>query len=306
MRVLVTWGSKRGGTEGIARVIAETLEQEGLEVHAMPPKQARRVRGLGFDAVIVGGALYANRWHKDARRFVAKREHELLHVPVWFFSSGPLDDSADRTNIAPTKEVSILMERVGAQAHATFGGKLDKDARGFPASAMAKTHAGDFRDEARIREWARAVAHAIPEARPRPQLAQPGRSIATVVVHAVIGWAICAIAMAALLRAMAIGGAFAIHASVAAIVFGLVARHYFAYRGARDPFRVALAFAGITALLDATVVSGLVLHGGTLLTSFAGFWLPIGLIFVVTFVVGEVATVGSFAKPEPPLRERHA
>ena len=89
MRVLVTWGSQRGGTEGVARVIAETLEHEGLEVDLLSPKRA--LEAHGFDAVIVGGALYANRWHEDARHFVARRERELRRVPVWFFSSGPLD-----------------------------------------------------------------------------------------------------------------------------------------------------------------------------------------------------------------------
>src|SRR6516225_1761957 len=32
MRVLVTWGSKRGGTEGIARIIGERLIEAGHEV----------------------------------------------------------------------------------------------------------------------------------------------------------------------------------------------------------------------------------------------------------------------------------
>ncbi len=46
MRVLVAWGSKRGGTEGIAQTIAEALRGEGLDVAAVPPRQA----GGGPDA----------------------------------------------------------------------------------------------------------------------------------------------------------------------------------------------------------------------------------------------------------------
>ena len=42
--------------------------------------------------MIVGGALYAFRWHKDARRFVKRHADELAGRPTYFFSSGPLDD----------------------------------------------------------------------------------------------------------------------------------------------------------------------------------------------------------------------
>ena len=31
-----------------------------------------------------------------------------------------------------------MMEKVGAKGHVTFGGRLPADAKGFPASAMAK------------------------------------------------------------------------------------------------------------------------------------------------------------------------
>jgi hypothetical protein len=34
-RVLVTWGSKRGGTEGIGKIIAGELERHGFDVVSM-------------------------------------------------------------------------------------------------------------------------------------------------------------------------------------------------------------------------------------------------------------------------------
>ena len=136
MRVLVTWGSKLGGTKGIARMVAEELEYRGVEVAFLPAAQLRGVKG--FDAAIIGGALYASRWHKAALKFVERNVEALRRMPVWLFSSGPLDNSADQKSIPPVKDVAVLMERVGALGHATFGGKLPADAKGFPASAMAK------------------------------------------------------------------------------------------------------------------------------------------------------------------------
>ena len=136
MRVLVTWGSKLGGTKGIARMVAEELECRGVEVAFLPASQLSGVKG--FDAAIIGGALYASRWHKAAVHFVERNVEALRHMPVWLFSSGPLDPSADQQSIPPVRDVAALMERVGALGHATFGGRLPADAKGFPASAMAK------------------------------------------------------------------------------------------------------------------------------------------------------------------------
>jgi menaquinone-dependent protoporphyrinogen oxidase len=68
MRVLATWGAKRGDTKGIARTVGEALKAQGLDVGLAAPRDA--VQARGFDAAIIGGALYGNRWHRAARRFV--------------------------------------------------------------------------------------------------------------------------------------------------------------------------------------------------------------------------------------------
>jgi menaquinone-dependent protoporphyrinogen oxidase len=119
MRVLVTYGSERGGTGG--------LTEKGLTVDLLPPEDIDSLDG--YDAVVVDGAL-------------KRHTSELKQRPVNFFSSGPLDDSAIRTDIPPVKGLKALMERVGARGQVTFGGRLAADAKGFPASTMAKNRAG--------------------------------------------------------------------------------------------------------------------------------------------------------------------
>ena len=198
MRVLVAWGSERGGTEGIARIVAEVLQREGLEVTLASAGDVRDPSA--FDAAIVGGALYANRWHRHAHRFVARNVRALRRIPVWLFSSGPLDESADDGTIASTTRVAVLADRIGAVEHVTFGGRLSPDAKGFPASAMAKTHAGDWRNPEQVRAWATRIARALPDARPRAAADPPGRSWPRLVEHALVGWALCAALMGALLR----------------------------------------------------------------------------------------------------------
>ncbi len=156
MRVLVTYGSKRGGTQGLAQQVANGLRTEGLVVEVLSAGDVRQL--TGYDVVIVGGAIYAGRWHKAARAFITHHTVELRRCPTYFFSSGPLDGSAVGRDIPPVRGVAELMRRVGARGHATFGGRLSPYARGFTASAMAKTLAGDWRDPGQVRDWTRQVA----------------------------------------------------------------------------------------------------------------------------------------------------
>lgn len=164
MRVLVIFGSKRGGTAGLADMIGDALTQAGCEVFVCPADGVADF--VGVDAVIVAGALYANRWHRDARRFVRRNAEALRGLPVWLVSSGPLDDSAERQDIPPTKQVQRLVDAVGARGHVTFGGRLARDVRGFPASAMAKTKAGDWRNPAHVARWVETVVHQLHSLKP--------------------------------------------------------------------------------------------------------------------------------------------
>jgi menaquinone-dependent protoporphyrinogen oxidase len=164
MRVLVVFGSARGGTQGLAHMVATGLRQEGLTADVQPAGEVRELSG--YDAVVVGGALYAARWHRAARRFVRRHRAYLLECPTYFFSSGPLDDSAAAGEIPPVKGVAALMDQVAAHGHVTFGGRLDEHTRGFPASAMAKKQAGDWRDAAHVRRWTKTIAAELREELP--------------------------------------------------------------------------------------------------------------------------------------------
>jgi menaquinone-dependent protoporphyrinogen oxidase len=149
MRVLVAYGSKRGGTAGLAQMIAEGLSSHGVEADA---RAARDVWTLKpYTAVIVAGALYHNLWHRDARWFVHRYADQLRTLPVWLVSSGPLDDSVGWGTLPPVPQVKRIGAEIGARGCVTFGGRLEADAKGFPAIAMAKKHAGDWRDPEQVR-----------------------------------------------------------------------------------------------------------------------------------------------------------
>lgn len=215
MKILVTYGSEHGGTEGLAEMIASNLRALGEEVEVARGDRVASVEP--YDAVIVGGALYALRWHADARRFVLRHAKALREREVWLFSSGPLDDSAARSEIPPVPQVRGLMDHVGARGHATFGGRLEKDVRGFPAEAMAKEKAGDWRDPGQVDRWARSVEAALRGPRaPRPALRPLPAPVLPVALALVPGLVVAAIAAWLAIAAARPGSALVLALVVAA------------------------------------------------------------------------------------------
>lgn len=302
MRVLITWGSKRGGTEGIAQMIGEALRDAGVDVDLRPAESVREWP-TGIDAAIVGGALYVNRWHPDARRFVRRHAKHLQRLPVWMFSSGPLDTSADEMSIPPAPQVQALMHRVGAQGHTTFGGRLAGDAVGSPAVvAMAKEHGGDFRDPERIRAWALEVASKLPEAKPYGEIDMPGSSLPSVIANGFAGWMSAAF-LSSLLASFLSSSALvaALQWIVTITVFARLSVRYFRLSGARAPLPTALSWMLVYVAME--VVRRAVLGEQSALFSL-GVWLPLALVFVASWITGLIVQLAALsvasARPAPP------
>jgi menaquinone-dependent protoporphyrinogen oxidase len=157
MKVLVVFGSKRGGTAGLAAMVGEAFQREGWTAEVRAARMPQPVSDT--DLVVVGGALYMNRWHKEARHFVRRNRTALRQLPVWLFSSGPLDDSARPGDLAAVPQLQEIAADIEARGHMTFGGRLEPDAKGFVAHTMAKKSAGDWRDPIHVAEWVHQIVH---------------------------------------------------------------------------------------------------------------------------------------------------
>jgi len=169
------------------------------------------------------------------------------------FQLGPRESSQ-------LKEQGALIEPSGACRRATPGGRLSVDIKSFPAAAQRGAAI-----DARVRSLIRLVEYGF------------------------VGWMLCAALMAILLHTIPAGTAIAIHAVAAPLIFTGIAMGYFRRRGAWDPVPTAIAFTAIVAVFDAALVAGLVPRDFAMFTSFAGTWLPFGLIFLATWVTGLVA-----------------
>lgn len=149
-RVLVAYASKLGSTAEIAETIAHVLRDGGHHAVALP---ARDVTSLeGYDAVVLGSALYAAYWQRDAHRFVDRFREDLKARPLWLFSGGPLDRRLARADQPITPHGAEITAGLGARGHHTFGGRLTPTAPVAPQ--ILQTHRfGDFRDWQRIVEY---------------------------------------------------------------------------------------------------------------------------------------------------------
>ena len=160
MTVLVAYASKRGSTAEIAETIAATLRREGLGVCL---ERCEDVRSLdGYDAVVLGSAVYMKRWRGDARNFLKKHRKSLRQMPFWVFSSGPVGDPAeDNPDWNEPPKLIDKIEELGGKDHTVFGGCLPTEPKGFMEKAMVQGVPSEYRDRrdwTQIRDWAHQIA----------------------------------------------------------------------------------------------------------------------------------------------------
>jgi menaquinone-dependent protoporphyrinogen oxidase len=159
MRVLVTAATRHDATREIAEAIAAGLVARGIEAESRPIDEVTDL--AGYDAVVLGSAVYMGRWLKPARQFAEHHGTSLAAVPVWLFSSGPLGPPG---NLVPTGEpadVTELVKLTGTLGHRVFAGRFERERLGFAERAVGKAvHApeGDCRDWSAIDSFAGEIA----------------------------------------------------------------------------------------------------------------------------------------------------
>jgi menaquinone-dependent protoporphyrinogen oxidase len=150
--VLVAHASKHGATAAIAAAIAQALNASGVSATCVAAEDVGTL--AGYDAVVLGSAVYMKRWRPQARRFLRRHAAALATRPFWVFSSGPVGDPAKDNPawIEPRRTIAKAIE-LGARDHAVFGGV----ATGSMAKDMPEQYR-DRRDWDEIRAWAEGIA----------------------------------------------------------------------------------------------------------------------------------------------------
>jgi menaquinone-dependent protoporphyrinogen oxidase len=164
-RVLVSAASRYGATAEIAQAIGQALSEQGLTVAVIPPGDVDSLDG--YDAVIIGSAVYMGHWLDPAKELVNRFRDALADRLVWLFSSGPVGKPSSKLARSMDQDPADLpgmVEATGARDHRRFAGKLDRKHLSLPQRASLLVFRGlngDFRDWAAIRQWAEGIARQL-------------------------------------------------------------------------------------------------------------------------------------------------
>ena len=164
-KVLVAYGTKYGATAEIAARIGDVLREAGLAVDVQPASKVGSLEPYG--AVVLGSAVYAGLWRKEAADFLTENEAALARLPVWFFSSGPTGegDPVELLNgFRIPESLQPTADRIGPREIAVFHGTIDLNSLKLHERMMikgVKAAVGDFRDWDAITAWGAKVAEAL-------------------------------------------------------------------------------------------------------------------------------------------------
>lgn len=163
--ILVAYATKHHSTEEIAEAITSHLRQGGHRVECI---DAGHASAEGYDAVVLGSAVYMGRWRREAKRFLKHERERLAAMPFWIFSSGPIgsgsDDPEKDAKWTEPESVIELAESLGVREHVVFGGRVPPDPGNFVERAMLRDTPADLqdlRDWDAIRTWTQSIATAL-------------------------------------------------------------------------------------------------------------------------------------------------
>lgn len=174
IKVVVAYGTKMGATKEIAEAIGDELKSAAVEVTVSDAADLRTLDG--YDAAVVGSAVYMARWRPEAVELLTRQAKSGTSIPIWTYQSGPLSTVEEGTDQAMPRKVREVAARIGAAPPVTFGGRVEPaTAKGFIARKMAAgPSAGDYRDFDEIRRWARGIgAQLVQRISTAPTISRP-------------------------------------------------------------------------------------------------------------------------------------
>ncbi len=112
------------------------------------------------------------------------------------------------------------------------------------------------------------------------------KKVCVTAVFALIGWGICGAIINIGRSTIGTDATLIVHAIAVPIVFGALSFLYHRYFHFTRPVLTGLIFMLSAMLLDAGIIAPLAEKSYVMFTSILGTWIPFGLIFLATFLVG--------------------
>lgn len=138
---LIAYATKHDSTHQVAELVADVLREDGLDVDV---RLASSVSDMEpYASVVIGGALYMGRWHRDARNLLHGARRALAQRPVFVFGMGPLD--LEEKSVAGARRqldhALAKVPEVEPVSVAIFGGVIHQEDLRFPSTTCRRaTH----------------------------------------------------------------------------------------------------------------------------------------------------------------------
>ena len=121
--------------------------------------------------------------------------------------------------------------------------------------------------------------------------------------HALVGWALCGTIIGIGRAVTSMQTTLIVHALGVPVIFGLISLVYFRRFNYTTPMQTGLLFMLFAIAMDFFVVAMFIEKSFEMFTSLLGTWIPFGLIFLSTYLIGtfvlrgrQVEKAGAFAK----------
>jgi menaquinone-dependent protoporphyrinogen oxidase len=114
----------------------------------------------GYEAFVIGSAVYYGSWMKEATEWVRRNQAVLAGRSVWLFSVGPLGTEVKDAEPQP-KEMAEFQQAIQPRDQRIFFGALDHKRLSFAERMVVKAvraPEGDFRDWQAVEAWAARIA----------------------------------------------------------------------------------------------------------------------------------------------------
>ncbi len=153
--ILLAYATRYGSTKEVAETVAAELHKAGNKVDIQPAQDVKCLDG--YEAVVLGAAIYSTRWHPEAHAFLVRHRQSLEKLPVVIFALGPLtgDETAMQNSRRQLDHDLANYPWLKAVTLKLFVGKMDPSKLDFFNRLF--TTASDNRDWSVIRNWANAL-----------------------------------------------------------------------------------------------------------------------------------------------------
>ncbi len=158
--ILIAYATRYGSTQEVAEAIGDRLRERGLAVELKPTFEVSTLEP--YSMIVLGGPIYMDRWHHDARRFLKRYYTTLQEKPTAIFALGPLHQASEewqdaRQQLDRALEKAPLLKPIAIEM---FGGVLSPTRLHFPFNHLK---ASDARNWSNIIDFADTLAEQATE-----------------------------------------------------------------------------------------------------------------------------------------------